>query len=310
METFDKIWDYFTKLPQLLDQYGTYSYPLLALVLVAGILLVGIHLYRKRSQRDGLALPYVVFGAALIFLSLAGFVLKATDLWRHKHTRADFVAAHRAPVGEQWLLVFDFALPPGVDPQERERLLNRMELLVAAMSEVLLEDLPRDFRPPRVIRVPTAGSPWQDGIDQRNFEDVIRELNAFEIVWGNVHEQGTSAKAFLGMSRQLTDDLDTVIPLRDLALDQDPRREHQFGDGYYRLLGLVTLGIALDTQQRAQRAQGDERKRLFLRTVEQFAKARELVANRRDDPILNRTVYAPKVDVLMQDALREAGVAP
>ena len=310
MEFFDQIWDYFTKLPQLLDQYSTYSNPLLAVLLAGGILIVGAYLFRKWRGQEGLSVPYAVFGTALVFLSASGLLLKWVGIQQLARVQANFIATHRAPAGEQWLLVFDFSLPPTVDAQERKRLLNRMELLVAAMSEVLLEDLPRDFRPPRVIRVPTSESPWQGGIDQRNFEDILRELNAFEIVWGNVHEQGTSAKAFLGISRQLAGELDTVIPLRDFALDQDPRREHQFGDGYYRLLGLVTLGMALDTYQRAQQAQGQERKRLFLSAAEQLAKARELVANRRDDPILSRTVYAPQVNALMQGALQEAGLTP
>ena len=206
--------------------------------------------------------------------------------------------------------MFDFSPPPTESTQERKRLLNRMELLVASMSQMLLEGLPRDFRAPRVIRVSTSDSPWQEGINQRNFDDVIRELNAFEIVWGNVDEQGNSAKAFLGISHRLADNLDTIIPLRDFALDQDPRREHQFGEGYYRLLGLVALGVALETHQQAQQMQGQERKRLFLSAAEQLTKARELVANRRDDPILSRTLYAPKISALIQSAIQEAGLSP
>ncbi len=310
MDLLDRIWDYFTKLPQLLDRYSTYSIPLLALLLTGGILIIGSHLYRKWRGTEGLSLPYVVFGVVLVFLSAGGYVLKEHGLRQLAQARAEFIRIHRPPPGEQWLMVFDFSIPPSMDAVQRKRLFNRMELLVAGMSELLIEDLPGSFHPPRVIRVPTSESPWPEGIDQRNFDEIIRELNAFEIIWGNVHEQGVRAKAFLGVPSRLAGELDTVIPLRDFAMDEDPRREHQFGDGYYRLLGLVTLGIALDTYQRAQQAQDPVRKQLFLAAAEQFAKTRELVANRREDPILSRTVYAPKVSTLMQSALQEAGLTP
>lgn len=110
---------------------------------------------------------------------------------------------------------------------------------------------------------------------------------------------GRPGQGLSGYPRQLAQDLDTIIPLRDFAFGQDVRREHQFGDGYYRLLGLVTLGMALDTHRQAGQAAGDERRRLFLQAVQQLNKARELVNNRRDDPILQRTLYSAKVDELI-----------
>ncbi len=310
MDGLDQVWDYFTKLPQLLNEYGNYSYPLLALLLVAAGLLLGVHVLRKRRGGVGLSAPLLMFGGALCFLSLGGFVLKGVGGLESEREREQFIAQHRVPAGEHWLLVFDFSLPPNIDAAQRARYLSRMEALVAAMSEVLLEDLPVSFRQPRVVRVETAQSPWREGIGQDNFDRVLGELNAFQIMWGNVHEQGGLAKAFLGIPPQLAKELDTVIPLKDFSFEQDPRREHQFGDGYYRLLGLVTLGMALDTYRLAQQAVGEERRALFLQAVQQLNQARELVNNRRDDPILSRNLYSAKVDALIQTALKEAGVAP
>jgi len=307
MEETDKIWDYLIKLPRLLNEYGTYSYPLLGVLLAAGLLICGIHFYRRKKSSEGLNGAFVLFGAALCFLSLAGFFLKWAGSVQAERARQQFIADHRAPAGEHWLLVFDFSLPPSLDQERRDLYLARMKHMVEAMYEVLHEDLPMEFKPPRVVRIPTAESPWREGIGQDNFDKVIRELNAFEIMWGTVHAEGTQAKAFLGISKQLAQDLDTVIPLRDFSFEEDPRREHQFGDGYYRLLGLVTLGMALDTYRQAQEATGDERKALFIKAVEQMNTARENVINRRDDPILKRNVYSPQVDALIETAMVEAG---
>jgi hypothetical protein len=181
---------------------------------------------------------------------------------------------------------------------------------VGTLSESLSQGLPSVFRQPRVVRVATAESPWRTvGIGQQNFDEVSRNLNAFEIMWGNVHEQGRQAKAFLGITPGLARDLDQIIPLRDIPLDQDVRREDQFGDGYYRLLGLVTLGMALDSFREAQQAADEKRTILFLRTADQIAKARDAVINRRDDPILSRTLYGAKVTEIYELSIREAGLA-
>lgn len=310
MDNIDKAWDYLTKLPKLLNEYGTYSYPLLGVLLVGGLLILGLHLYRKRRAQEGLTGVVVLFGAALCFLSVGGFFLKGVGAIQERRQRQAFIDDHRVPQGEHWLLVFDFSLPGTLTEQARTEHSSRMKNLVGAMSEVLLEDLPQVFRQPLVVRIATAESPWREGIGQDNFDHVIRELNAFQIMWGNVHEQGDRAKAFLGISAQLARELDTIIPLRDFAFNKDPRREHQFGDGYYRLLGLVTLGLALDTYRQAQEESGEKRKALFLQAVQQLNKAREIVNNRRDDPILNRNLYSPKVDDLIQVALKESGLTP
>lgn len=310
MDGADKAWDYLTKLPQLLNQYSGFSYPLLGVLLVGGLLIMSAQIARWRKNRPALPSAALVLGAVLLFLSTGGFILKYVGDVEVNKVHEAFVNDHRVPPGEHWLLVFDFTLPGISDTATQQRYRTRMENLVATMSEVLLEDLPSGFRQPRVVRISTAESPWREGIGQDNFDEVMHELNAFEIMWGSVLEQGDQAKAFLGISSRLADDLDTTIPLRDFALDVNPRREQQFGDGYYRLLGLVTLGMALDTYHQAEDATGDARRRQFLLAAQQFNQARELVNNRRNDPILLRTLYSTNVDVMIQNALNEAGLTP
>ena len=310
MESIDEIWDYLSKLPEMLNQYGRYSYPLLLVLLIGGLLIVVYHLFGRRRKKTGLSRPVVAFAVVLVFLSCGGFFLRWMESRVQEKARKALIESLQAPAGEHWLLVFDFSLPPDLDDPARNRLLQRMELLVEGMSEILLEDLPADFPQPRVMRIPVDRNPWAEGIDQRNFEQVIGELNAFEIMWGDIHEQGTRAKAFLGISPQLARDLDRVIPLRDVVLDQDLNRDQRFGDGYYRLLGLVTLGMGLDTFRRGEAATEDERQQLFVLAAAQLAKAQQLVVNKRDDAMLQRTVYSPKVDTLIEIAIRESERAP
>jgi hypothetical protein len=258
----------------------------------------------------------------LIFLSVSGGFLKnmgerdkeqerQETAKRQEENRKAFISKHRAPQGEHWLLVFDFAVPPTLDAQQQKQLVHRMEMLVGTMTEVLTDNLPQEFSKPLVVRIPKEGSPWREGIGPQNFHEAIGELNAFQIMWGHVLEKGVSAKAYLGLPKQLvSQDLDAIVPLEEVTLDEDPRREQQFGDGRYRLLGLVTLGIALDTYRQAQQSEGNQRKVLFLKAAAQLAKARELVNNRSDDNALKRTLYHSRVTELSRTALREAGASP
>ena len=304
----DTIWEHLIKLPELLNEYSSYSYPLLLVLLIASIVIICLHTYRKKKAEEGLGRLVLSFAAVLMFLSLGGFFLKYVGSVSTDKAREDYIASHRAPKDEHWLMVFDFTLPPGNDETKRQLYLARMKNLVATMSEVLLEGLPAEFSQPRVVHMTTGGSPWQEGVGQNNYDKIIKELNAFQLIWGNVLEQGEHAKLFLGVSEQLASDLDAIIPLRDFSFLQDPRREHLFGDGYYRLLGLVTLGLALDTYRQAHSSDGDERKKKFLQAAAQFNKARETVNNRRDDPMLQRNLYSTKVDVMIDTALKEAGL--
>jgi hypothetical protein len=307
MNDTDKIWDYLAKLPLLLDQYGKYSYPLLAVLLVGGLLILGIYFYRKRGGGEGLAGPLVGFGVALCFLSLSGFVLKGVAAIQERRQRAAFIKTHTPQPGEHWLLVFDFWVPAKLSDAALAQYESRMQLLVDSMSEIFSGDLPQEFRQPVVRRVRMAESPW-GAVNADNYARVIQEVKGFEVMWGNVY--GDQAKTYLGISDQLTGkDLENSVFLRDFDFNENPRRDNQFGDGYYRVLGLVTLGMALDTYRKAEQAAGEERKALFLRAVQQFNKAREAVNNRRDDPSLKH-LYSGNVDSLIQTALKESGLAP
>lgn len=312
MDSIDKILEYLGKLPQLLNEYRNFSYPLLAVLLVGGLIILMVHWYRRHKSQPGLSSFLVGFGAAMIFLSAGGLFLRWAGKVADQKAMKDFIEEYRAPEDEHWLMVVDFYFPSNIDSTLRENHLSRMINLKATISEVLLEDIPSGFAQPRVVRVPREKSPWREGVGDKNFEEVISELNAFEIMWGNVINDGRLVKAFLGLPKGLASYIDntSIIPLKDFALDENPRLELQFSEGYYRLLGLVTLGMALDTLQKAEQASGEDRKRLFLQATQQFNKAREKVNNRRNDDYLQRTVFSDTVSRLVNYSLQEAGLSP
>ena len=299
---------YLKKIPELLNEYSQFSNVLLALLSLAGLLIVTVHLIRRRSSQEGLPTVVIITGAFLLFASIGGFVLKWDQATTREQEIKEFLASHKVPSGEYRLLVFDFMSPSAVSADQNFG--GRMSNLVGAISETLLEDLPEGFPQPRVVRVPLVGSPWRQGIDQANFEDVLNRLNAFEIMWGSLLGQGEVANAWLGLSKDLAQGVDTFAPLKDFKFNEDPRRELKFGDGYYRVLGLITLGVALDNFNQAGAATGDERKKKFLQAVDRFNQARQLVSNRREDRILEKTVFSKKVDELIHVGLREAGLIP
>lgn len=310
MESIDKAWELLIGLPRLLNEYGTFSYPLLAVLLAGGLAILLWHRSRKRSKKKGLPAAFVIVGVALVFLSAGGIVLKGTGWLYERWTGERWVRQYRARDGEQRLFVFEFSFPATRDEAEHHAYEDRMRLMVGAIAQVLLEDLPDGFPQPLVVELPREDSPWRDGIGEQNFDDVIGRLNAFELMWGDVHPQGKLARTFLGLPRRLAEDRQRVIPLRDFAFEEDPGLEHQFGDGYYRLLGLVTLGMVLDTYHSARGAAGEERRALFLRASEQLRQARAKVNNSREDAILQRTLFSPNMDALIGSGLQEAGLAP
>lgn len=310
MDSVDNnIWDAIGRLPLLLHEYSGFSYPVLILLFIGGAILLAVLLWRKSTGDSRSPLQLLALGGLLMFLSASGFILKWYGGVEAQRLQQAFIAQHRAPDDEHWLLIFDFSLPSDLDEQQRAQQLDRMNVLVSSITEVLLESMPTEFAQPRVVHIPTGQSPWQAGIGPENFDDVIQALNAFEVMWGNIHNDGRQAKAFLGISRQLAHDFDTMIPLKDFSLNEDLRRELQVGDGYYRLLGLVTMGMALDTYQRASQASGEERKALMLKAVEQLTQARARVSNKRDDPVLKRNLFSPRVDTLIDQALADAGIS-
>src|SRR5262249_18098152 len=284
MDWLDKLLDLLGKFPDLLNQYGGLPYPVLAVLLVPGLAIVGWVLFKRK---EGLSAPAIVTGVMLIVLSASSFLLKKAAEAAEERAKQAYYKKYRAPTGEHRLIVSDFSFPGPANEVQGAR----MKMLVFAISEVLLEDIPDGFPKPRVVQAPKEGSPWREGIGPNNYDEVIRELNAFELIWGEVHEGGKLAKIFLGLSQKIAEEFDKVVPLKDFPFEDNPRLKHQFGDGYYRLLGLVTLGLVLDTYQRATQASGDQRKALFLKASEQLRQARARLNNNRNDTILKRNLF-------------------
>jgi len=310
MEPVDKAWDYFSKIPTLLEQYGAYSKWLLLVLLAGGALgLCALGLSKWQSSQAPPAAQWWVC-AGLVFLSVGGLFLKEMGRRDLLQAQAAFVTAHSFK-GSAGIVVFDFNLPPDADAIRRAKLLGHMPLLVHTVADVLSDDLPEEFAIPRVVGVPALGSPWPE-VTQQNFTEVMQQLNAMQILWGAIYvsQAQDMAKVSLGMRADPLLGLDPVIPLRDVVLDEDPRAEHQFGDGRFQLLGAVTLALALQTYDGAQHAAGDERKRRFLIAAQQIAKAREALNSRSGDPALRRTLYSPHVSELLTNALKEAGLQP
>ena len=309
----DKVADYLIRFPELLVQYSAYSFPLLSILLLTGVIIVGLHLLKKKRTNNGLSKTLVFFGSALVFVSLSGFVLKVYGERAVQEAKIkseqEFIAQYRAPSGQYRLLIFDFSVPDGLSSEEQTRYLNKMEPLEYSISTGLHEALPEPFKEqPRIIRVPTHKSPWKRGIGQANFELVQDKLNAFEIIWGHILSGGDKANAYLGVKKQIAGSLDTIIPIPDINLREDPSLNLQFGDGRYRLLGLVTLGMALDTYRKGTVATGVQRRLLFITAVEQINAVRSAAVSLKDDPILKRTLYGPDVDAILKFARKEGGL--
>jgi hypothetical protein len=64
--------------------------------------------------------------------------------------------------------------------------------------------------------------------------------------------------------------------------------------------------MALETVQRAQQTQGEQRRKEFLNASKQLTAMRKKVSGSRDDPILKRTVFGKQVDDLIKRCEQEA----
>jgi hypothetical protein len=319
LEDLDKTKGILEWLPELLNRYSGYSYVLLVVLFAGAAILFGAHFWARRRAKPGLAANWLVLACALIFLSVGGVVVKwfgaraASDKKEAAEAErraqfAKFVADHRAGEGEWKLMISDFALPSGGDEGQRRVLADRMRRQVPIISEILREDLPEEFSQPLVVSLPMAGSPWSEGIREDNVQVVLRELRGFELLWGDVYPDGRRAKAFLGVPRDLAGDLDTIIPLKDVRFEDDPEAEY-FREGRHRLLGQVMLGMALDSYRRAAAASGSGKKDLFLQAANQIQRARRTLSSWRDDQILKRNLFSPKVDQLLKSGLDGAGLS-
>lgn len=304
-ETF---WSSITGSSPLLNDYSSFSYLFLGIPLIVGAaILVGMHVMRRIQGDEGLARGAVVAASGVLILAFGLFAASVFTLFSSERTRTDFIAHHQPPPGEHWLQVFDFTLPADWSEERRQRYQELTGDLVAAMSEVLSEDLPSEFGPSRVLHIRDDENPWRDPVDEKNFAAVMDELHASQIMWGKIGQRDNVLTAFLGISPRIANGLDTVVPLYGFSLSDNPRLDQQFGDAYYHLLGLVSLGIALDNYQRAQQSAGEERRRLFLLAAQQFIGARELANNRRNDTVLQKTLYSSQVDDMLDDALNQSG---
>lgn len=316
MESTDDFWNFLDRMPALLEQYSAHSYVLLSLLGLAGVILLAVHSRKKKASGEGLSILWVTAGSALLFLSVSGAILKysygVTEQREDQKAIARFFETYRVDDKEHWVLVIGFAghmAGRNTDTIESHR--AKMHLLVAGIKEVLLEDIPEGFSEPKVKLVPTDQSPWQAGVNDKNFDEVIEQLNGDELMWGVIHEDSLRGKAFLALSPQLSQQagqgMGRQAPLHDLDLNSDLRRDFQFNrDGYSRLMGMVMLGMALETVERARQAQGAERRDEFLRASMQLTAMRKKVASARGDAILQKTVYSSLIDNLIAECEREA----
>lgn len=316
MESTEDFWGFLDRMPILLQQYSTHSYVLLALLGVAGAILLAVHFSRKKASGEGLSTLMFAAGGMLLFLSISGAILKLASgidqQQQNQDSIARFLENHRVDDEEHWVIVVDFTGPITSAGGESSTIhQNKMRLFVAGIKEVLLEDIPEDFSQPRIKLLPTKDSPWDKGIDDNNYDEVIEQLNGDELMWGVIHEESLNGKAFLALSKQLGEtvgqDLGRQAPLHDLDLNSDLRRDFQFDrDGYSRLIGMVMLGMALETVQRAEQIQGEGRRKEFLKASKQLTAMRKKVSSARNDPILKRTVYSRQVEELIRKSEREA----
>ena len=316
MESTDEVWSLLDRLPELLQKYSAHSYVLLSLLALAGIILLTLHYRKKKASGGGLSGFWVVAGGALLFLSVSGVILKyayqITSEIKNSEAIARYLETYSVVNNEHWIMVVDFA--GHIPDRSSEAMANhraRMQTLVAGIKELLLDDIPLSFSEPNIRLIPTDQSPWQHGVGDNNFDEVIEKLNGDELVWGVIHEDNLRGKAFLALSSQLSElageEIGRQAPLHDLDLNSDLRRDFVFNpDGYSRLMGMVMLGMALETVGRARGAAGVERRNEYLKASKQLTAMRKKVANARDDAILKRTVYSSAIDDLIAECEREA----
>jgi hypothetical protein len=302
-------WDQFSNLltnyPNLVAAYSALPYAVLAVLLVAGFVLVGWVFWNRKA---GLSTAALLGGLVLVVVSTSGGILKKAANHAVIIARDRYCAKYGSHDGEHRVIISEFSVP-GVSPDVET---SRTSMFASVISEVLLEEIPDAFNAkPLASAAPKEGSPWRDGVGPQNYGEVMQKLHAFELIWGDVHEGSNVAKIFLALSHGIPEqpDLDLVAPLKDLALDDDPRKR-QFEEGYHRLLGLVTFGLVVDTYRQATTTRGDQRKALFLKAGEQLQEARAKLNNDHEDPILKRYLFSNKLDDLIGAGLKEAGLSP
>lgn len=294
-------WEYLTKLPELLEAWGSYSWALLAALALVG---VGLLVVFTRRGAKGWSVE-VVLGALVLLMAAGGVVLKGMGAAAQRRAQVEWIARHQAHPGERRVVVSNLFRLRAADGTGDEAAAHEF---VSLLAGIVGEDLPASIPPPLVVEVDflEKPSPWRTGIDQANFGDVLQRLGVLEIVWGDLDETRGVARTFLGILPDAATQVDPWIPLRELPVHADPGLP-ALGEGYYRLLGQVALGVALQTLRDARAAAGDERKRLLLLASQQILEAQRKLVNGKDDPVLQRNLY-DRGSHLVADSLAEAGV--
>jgi hypothetical protein len=299
-------WEYLSRLPELLNQWGSYSYALLAALLLIGLasLVVYARFVPKKNR------PVVLFylGLFVSLLAVGGFLLKTSGAIAQRGAQNDWITAHQSRAGERRLVVSNLYRVGMGEPTREEAAAREFVSMVAT---ILGEDLPPSIPAPLVVPINFSEqlSPWKAGVGQENFRDVLEQLRVCQIMWGDLDTSRGVARTFLGIPREISASVDAIIPLRDLPLGSDPRGELQFGEGYHRLLGHVALGIALQTMHEAEAASGDHRKQLFVLASQQLRETQARLVNAKNDPVLKRNLY-DRGDRLIENALAQAEISP
>lgn len=295
-------WGYLTKLPEALETWGAYSWALLAALAVVGLGLVVVFSRRRASRWS---VP-VIAGALVVLMAGGGVVLKAAGAAAQRQAERAWIARQQARPGERRVVVSNLVRLGSADAAADEAAARE---LVSWLAGIVGEDLPACIPTPMIVHVDfhARPSPWPTGIDQANFGDVLQRLGAVEIVWGDLDEARGMANTFLGILPRGGAEVDAWVPIRDLPLHAQPGAP-VLGDGYYRLLGHVALGIAVQTLRDARAATGEERKRLLLLASQQILEAQRKFVSGKRDPVLFRNLY-DRGDRLVAESLAEAGVS-
>jgi hypothetical protein len=293
-------WEVLTRLPELLNQWGGYSYALLSALLVVGL---ALGVYGSLGLKKGRPANLRLLAVFIMVLAIGGFVLKALGGATQSRAEMAWLEKHQSRPGERRLVVANLFKLSGATAADT----SADHEFASMLASLIGEDLPSSIPAPLVVPIdfnePT--SPWRWGIGQENYKDVLARLKSLQIIWGDLDPDKGIARAFLGMQPEPI--VDAVVPLKELPVEGDPRRELQFGDGYYRLIGHVALAVAVQTTHDAEIATGDRRRKLFLLACQQLRDAQQLLVNGRGDPVLRRNLY-DRGDQLIEHALAEAGV--
>jgi hypothetical protein len=144
-------------------------------------------------------------GGMLLFLSVSGAILKFSyevgDQRASEAVMARFLEYHCVDNSEHWVIVVDFTGSiANTSTENRDNNLTKMRMFVAGIKKVLLEDIPEDFAWPWIKLVPIEDSPWQQDIDDNNFDEVIDKPQVDELMWGVINDTSMSAKVFIALS--------------------------------------------------------------------------------------------------------------